>query len=198
MRVKSRKPPAELDHFGLGHLFDVSRGADDVEGDQMWYVAGDGQHDVVVLRRHGLDRRAKPAPQRGDLLDRRVAASLARGDDAPAAVEQFGEARVRPGMFSAGDRVGGDEVRAPSGTNGPRPAGDGNGLLGRSRHLLRMAPGLRSAAQSPAASVGASTPTGDAQDDEIGGGDSVLGRGRRRPRTDRGSRRSAGRTAGSA
>ena len=96
MRVKSRKPPAEnLITSRLGHLFDVGGGADDVEGDQMRDVAGDGEHDVVVLGRHGLDRRAEPAPQRGDLLHRRLAAPLARGEDAPAAVEQFGKARVR-------------------------------------------------------------------------------------------------------
>ena len=99
----------EFDHLRLGDLLDVGGGADDVEGDQMRDVAGDGEHDVVVLGRHGLDRRAERAPQRRDLLDRFLVAPLAWGQDAPAAVEQLGEARVWTGMLGAGDRMAGDE-----------------------------------------------------------------------------------------
>ena len=56
MRVKSRKPPAEnLITSDRVTCLQVGGGADDVVGDQMRQMAGDGEHQVVVLRRHGLD-----------------------------------------------------------------------------------------------------------------------------------------------
>ncbi len=64
MRVKSRKPPAE--NFITSDCVTVSRsrrGADDVVGDEMRHVAGDGEHQIVVLRRHHLDIGAEPAPE---------------------------------------------------------------------------------------------------------------------------------------
>ena len=40
-----------FDHFALRHRLEIGRGAHDVVGDQMRHVAGDGQHQIVVLRR---------------------------------------------------------------------------------------------------------------------------------------------------
>ena len=56
MRVKSRKPPAE----NLITSVSVTRprwmgGVDDVVGDEVRHVAGDGEHQVVVGRIHDLD-----------------------------------------------------------------------------------------------------------------------------------------------
>ena len=51
MRVKSRKPPAEnLITSRLRDGLEIRRRADDVVGDQVRHVAGDGEHEVVVLR----------------------------------------------------------------------------------------------------------------------------------------------------
>ena len=49
MRVKSRKPPAEkLDHLAVRYALQVRGGVDDVVGDEVRHVAGDGEHQVVV------------------------------------------------------------------------------------------------------------------------------------------------------
>ncbi len=40
----------ELDHLGLRHGLEVRGRADDVVGDEVGHVAGDGEHEVVVLR----------------------------------------------------------------------------------------------------------------------------------------------------
>ena len=53
----------ELDHLGVGDALQMPRGVDDVVGDQVRHVAGDGQHQVVVLGVHHLDVRAA-APAR--------------------------------------------------------------------------------------------------------------------------------------
>ena len=74
MRVKSRKPPAEnLITSERVTSLQIGGGADDVVGDQMRHMAGDGEHDVVVLGRHGLDLGAERAPERGHLRDRFLA-----------------------------------------------------------------------------------------------------------------------------
>ena len=77
MRVKSRKPPAE--NFSTSERVTVCNlvgGADDGVGDQMRQMAGDGEHQVVVIGRHGLHIGAEQAPERGELLDRRRIGAL--------------------------------------------------------------------------------------------------------------------------
>ncbi len=113
MRVKSRKPPAE----NLITSVSVTRprwlrGVDDVVGDEVRHVAGDGEHQVVVLRVHDLDVAAARAPERGELVDRGLVGALGRGQHAPAAVEQLGKAGFGAGMLGAGDRMAGDEMHA--------------------------------------------------------------------------------------
>ena len=113
MRVKSRKPPAE----NLITSLSVTRprwlrGVDDVVGDEMRHVAGDGEHEVVVLRVHDLDVGPARAPERGQLVDRGLVGALRRSQDAPAAVEQVGEAGFGAGMLGAGDGMAGDEMHA--------------------------------------------------------------------------------------
>ena len=51
MRVKSRKPLAEYLITSLCvTVFEIGRRADDVVGDQMRHMAGDREHQIVVLR----------------------------------------------------------------------------------------------------------------------------------------------------
>ncbi len=45
-------------------------------------------------------------------LDRLRVRALRRRQDAPAVFEQLGEAGVGPGIFGAGDRMGGNEMHA--------------------------------------------------------------------------------------
>ena len=69
MRVKSRKPPAE--NFSTSesrHFAKLVGGADDGVGDQMRQMAGDGEHQVVVIGRHGLHIGAEQAPEGGELF----------------------------------------------------------------------------------------------------------------------------------
>ena len=64
MRVKSRKPPAEIfDHFALGDGREIVGGADDVVGDQMRHMAGDREHQIVMLGVHHLDLAAEALPE---------------------------------------------------------------------------------------------------------------------------------------
>ena len=52
-------------HFALGHSFHVIRRVDDVVGDQMRQVGGDGQHQVVPVGRHDLDPATQGLHERG-------------------------------------------------------------------------------------------------------------------------------------
>src|SRR3546814_8069288 len=64
-------------------------------------MAGDGEHQVVMLRVHGFDIRAQSSPELGKSLQRhRVGAGRWR-DDAPAAFEQARKSRLRPTIFRA-------------------------------------------------------------------------------------------------
>ena len=123
MRVKSRKPPAENLITSLSVTpSEIGGGADDVVGDQVRQVAGDGEHQVVVRGVHDLDL-ASPAPQNvASFVDRcRIGAGWRR-QDAPAAVEQLGEAGIRARLLGAGDRVAGDEMHALRARAAPRRA----------------------------------------------------------------------------
>ena len=106
MRVKSRKPPAE--NFSTSERVTVLHfvgGADDGVGDQMRQMAGDGEHQIVVIGRHGLHIGAEQAPERGELVHRLGVGAVGRRQDAPAVDEQFGKACIGPGIFGAGDRM---------------------------------------------------------------------------------------------
>src|SRR3546814_14453371 len=68
-------------------------------------MAGDGEHQVVMLRVHGFDIRAQSSPELGKSLQRhRVGAGRWR-DDAPAAFEQARKSRLRPTIFRARYRM---------------------------------------------------------------------------------------------
>ena len=71
----------------------------------MWHVAGDRQHQIVMLGRHHLDIAAKGLPERREPLDRSRFGCFGRGENAPAVDEQLRKARVGSGIFGAGDRV---------------------------------------------------------------------------------------------
>ena len=106
MRVKSRKPPAE--NFSTSERVTVLQfvgGADDGVGDQMRQMAGDGEHQVVVVGVHGLDIGAEQAPERGELFRRLRVGALRRRQDAPAVDEQLGKAGIGAGIFGARHRM---------------------------------------------------------------------------------------------
>ena len=102
----------ELHHLRLGDGLEIGGGADDVVGDEMRHVAGDGEHEIVVLRRHHLDIGAERAPEGRERLDGGRIGAGRRRQDAPAVLEEFGEAGVGPGIFGAGDRMGRHEMNA--------------------------------------------------------------------------------------
>ena len=85
---------------------------DDVVGDEMRHMAGDGEHQIMMGCIHDLNLGAKPAPesfQCGNLL--RITAFWRR-EDAPAIVEQLGKSRFWPGLFGASNRMAGNEMHA--------------------------------------------------------------------------------------
>ena len=69
----------KFQHLRARHRLQFVRGADDGVGDQMRQMAGDGEHQIVVIRRHGLHIGAEQPPECGKLFhrlsDRRQAAA---------------------------------------------------------------------------------------------------------------------------
>ena len=101
-----------LDHFGRRHLLEIGRRRDDVVGDEMRQMAGDGEHQVMMLGRHRLDIRAAGPPELRQLLDGLRISVGQRRQDAPAIDEEFGKTRLRPGLLRAGNRVARNEMNA--------------------------------------------------------------------------------------
>ena len=91
-------------------------------------MRGDGQHPVVVARLHDLDLAAGTPPQLGQSFHRLLVAARRRRQDAPAALEQFGEAGLRAGMLGPGNGVAWNQMDA-IGNERPQIADDR--LLGR-------------------------------------------------------------------
>ena len=100
-----------FDDFRLGDFLQVAGGADDRIGDQVRQVARHRQHPVVMVGGHQFDIGAQPPPELRDPLDGEFICAFWRGDDAPALLEQRGEARLRPAALGACDRMGGDDRR---------------------------------------------------------------------------------------
>jgi hypothetical protein len=105
MRVKSRKPGGEFYDLRRRHLFEFVRRADDGVGDQMWQVAGDRQHQVVMIGRHDLDFGAHAGPERTQGFDGHGIGAIGRREDAPAVDEQFGETGIGAGVLAAAPDV---------------------------------------------------------------------------------------------
>ena len=121
MRVKSRKPPAEnFSTSDCGAPRQVVGRADDGVGDQVRQMGGDREHQVVVLRGHGLDIAPQRPPEGPQPLDRRGVGAVERREDAAAVDEQFGEAGIGAGMLGAGDRMRRHEMRRPAADAAPR------------------------------------------------------------------------------
>jgi hypothetical protein len=76
----------------------------------MGQVRGDGQHLVMVAGLHDFHLAAGAAPEFRQLLHRRLVGAGRRRQDEPAAPEQLGETRLRPGMLGAGQGMAGDEM----------------------------------------------------------------------------------------
>ena len=91
----------ELDHFRRCHFRQLVRGADNGVGDQMRQMAGDREHEIMMIRRHDLDSGAEPSPERAQPFHRGGIGALGRGQDAPAVDEQFGETGIGTGMLGA-------------------------------------------------------------------------------------------------
>ena len=125
MRVKSRKPPAEnLITSDEVTCCELVGGADDGVGDQMRQMAGDREHEVMMIRRHDLDLGAERGPERAQLLGRVGIGAFRRGQDAPAVDEELGEAGIGTGMLGAGDGMRGNEMHV-GGRCGAMSAHDG-------------------------------------------------------------------------
>ena len=113
MRVKSRNPLAEYLRISeLGDEPQIERRADNGIRDQVGNMAGDGQDQVVMLRRHDLDVGAERLPEPRQALDRGRVGVLRRREDAPAVDEKLGKAGIGPRVLGAGDRMRGNEMNA--------------------------------------------------------------------------------------
>ena len=95
----------EFYHFGRGDLRQLVGGADDGVGDQMRQMAGDREHEIMVVRRHGLDPGAHRSPERPQFLCRGRIGALRRRQDAPAIDEKLGKAGIGAGVLGAGYRM---------------------------------------------------------------------------------------------
>jgi hypothetical protein len=100
----------ELHHLRFGHRLEIRDGADDVVGDEMRHVAGDRQHQVMVLRGHRLHVGAEAAPESREPVDRDGIGVLRRRQDRPAVLEQLGETGVGTRILGSGDGMGRDEM----------------------------------------------------------------------------------------
>ena len=112
----------ELDHLAVGDALEVGCGVDDVVGDEVRQVAGDGQHEIMVLGRHDLDLGAERLPERLELLDRLRIGAFLGCQHAPAAVEQLGKAGFRSRLLGAGDGMARRRSARPRAHAGPRRA----------------------------------------------------------------------------
>ena len=72
----------------------------------MRHMAGDGQHEIMVGRRHGLDIGPGFPPERADTRHRARICPFGRRHNAPAVGKQRGKASVRPRIFRARHRMG--------------------------------------------------------------------------------------------
>ena len=135
----------KFQHFRARHVLHFVGGADDGVGDQMRQMAGDGEHQVVVIGGHGLHIGAEQAPERGELVHRLGVGARGRRQDAPAVDEQFGKAGVGAGIFGAGHRMRRHEMHV---FRQMRAHIANNGALDRA-HVGDGGAGLRDAGRSP-------------------------------------------------
>ena len=77
----------------------------------MRQMAGDREHAIVVCGFHRLDFGAQSPPEFEHALYRKGVGTLGRRDDAPAMMEQRGEARFGPTILGARHRMRGHEHR---------------------------------------------------------------------------------------
>jgi len=78
----------------------------------MRQMAGDGEHEIMMLRRHHLDLGAHRGPERTQPIGRIGIRAFRRGQDAPAVDEELRKAGVGTGMFGAGDGMRRHEMHA--------------------------------------------------------------------------------------
>ena len=131
----------------------------------MRQMGGDGQHPVVMAGLHDLDLAAGPRPELAQPGDRLLVGAGRRGEDAPAPLEQLGEAGLGPGMLRAGHRMARDQMDA-LGDLGAQVAD--HRLLDRA-HIADDGAGRQMVAhRRPDLGVGAER---RAEHDEVGAGD---------------------------
>jgi hypothetical protein len=78
----------------------------------MRQMAGNRQHQIMMLRRHRFEIGAEHAPKRRQLVDGGGLGPFGRGKNAPAADKKFGKAGVGAGMLGAGDWMRRHEVHS--------------------------------------------------------------------------------------
>ena len=100
----------ELDHLRRRHLRQFVGGADDGVGDQMRQMAGDRQHQVMMIGVMISTLAPTPAQNARSFSTAIGIGAVGRREDAPAVDEEFGEAGVGPGMLGAGDRMRRNEM----------------------------------------------------------------------------------------
>jgi hypothetical protein len=133
-------------------------------------MAGDGEDEVVMIGRHDLDIGAEALPEGAQPRHGVGVRIFRRREDAPAVLEQVGEACLGAGIFCAGDGMGGHEMHA---------GGDVRLHLAEDRGLDRADVADCRAGLQRARNLGGDRAAGadrNAQDDEIGAADG-LGRG---------------------
>ena len=105
-------PRVGTDVLAVGHSAEVVGHADHRVGNEVRGVAGDGEHEIVVVRVHLVDMAAHALPERPQPSDGVRVRPGRRHDQQPAVVEQLGEPGTGAGMLGPGDRMRGHEVHA--------------------------------------------------------------------------------------
>ena len=75
-------------------------------------MAGNCEHQIVMVGRHRFHVGAEQAPEGRKLVHRLLVRAVGRRQDAPAVDEQLGKARIRAGIFCPRDRVRRNEIHA--------------------------------------------------------------------------------------
>ena len=93
-------------------MFQIVRGADNIVGDQMRHMRGDGQHQIVMVGIHDFHVAAERAPEGFQCFQCGFVRARRRCQNAPAPVEQLCEARFGARLLGAGDGMSGNEMHA--------------------------------------------------------------------------------------
>ncbi len=102
----------ELDDLGLRHLRHFVGGGDDGVGDQMRQMAGDREHEIMMIRAHHLDLGANRGPERAQAIGGSRVDAFRRRQMHQRLMKSSAKPGIRPRMFGARDRMGRHEMNA--------------------------------------------------------------------------------------